>query len=63
MENNEAKKIDLRTGEKHTGEKQPRKPYFKPVLIILGDLQSLTLGPSIGIYESGYPTTKDPYFG
>jgi hypothetical protein len=31
------------------------KPYVKPRLIELGDLRSLTLGASPGLFESGPP--------
>jgi hypothetical protein len=39
-------------------QKIDRKPYHKPVLEKLGDLRSLTLGPSLGFPEdsgSGWP--------
>lgn len=32
---------------------QPRKPYKKPCLEELGDLRTLTLGPSPGPFDSG----------
>jgi hypothetical protein len=31
----------------------PRKVYEKPKLEAIGDVRSLTLGPSIGLHESG----------
>ncbi len=37
------------------GKSTMRKRYHKPSLSILGDLRSLTLGPSLGSGESGNP--------
>lgn len=58
--------IDL-LGTKRTALKVdgvPRKSYVKPQLEILGDLRNLTLGGSIGTFDTGvcYPTcpTKPP---
>ncbi len=38
-----------------TGFATPKRPYEAPRLIELGDLRTLTLGPSPGIGESGNP--------
>jgi hypothetical protein len=35
-----------------------KKLYEKPKLEIIGDVRSLTLGPSFGTLESGSPSTK-----
>jgi hypothetical protein len=35
------------------GGDKPRKPYKKPCLEELGDLRTLTLGPSPGPFDSG----------
>ena len=47
MKTNQLKKIDT------TSAGNPRRPYQKPTLGVLGDLRSLTLGGSIGAGESG----------
>ena len=34
------------------------KPYQKPVLVVYGDVRDVTLGPSLGIGESGNAGTR-----
>ena len=57
MNKNRAHKIDLQTWRVQSTETQKPKPYIKPCLIELGDLRSLTLGPSFGLCESGHETS------
>jgi hypothetical protein len=49
IELKESEKADLMEKE------EPLKPYLKPYLEEMGDLRNLTLGPSPGIGESGFP--------
>lgn len=35
-----------------------KKPYSAPVLTCYGDVRDITLGPSIGVGESGNPTIR-----
>ncbi|HKZ43508.1 MAG TPA: lasso RiPP family leader peptide-containing protein [Anaerolineales bacterium] len=40
----------------------PKKEYSKPVLLVLGDLRTLTLGPSIGVVDvsgGGWPENTE----
>ena len=37
-----------------------KKPYFRPVLAVYGDVRDLTLGATGDIGESGNPTTHRP---
>jgi hypothetical protein len=58
IETESAKDLSKKLGKKS------RKPYRKPHLRKLGDLRSLTLGPTFGRGESGSLdlTHKSPFF-
>lgn len=58
MSTKQQEKSKIKHADKHQLQEPGRKPYHKPKLEKLGDLRSLTLGPSIGPPEdssAGWP--------
>ena len=55
--NNSCERSDSKHGDSKHGENPlqgaQHKPYQKPVLVVYGDVRDVTLGPSLGIGESG----------
>lgn len=53
---------DKQSNKSFLQENHPKKEYSKPVLLDLGDLRTLTLGPSIGVVDvsgGGWPENTE----